>query len=464
MAAGDLPRRRRCSSGRPGALDDVFVHADYDHLTGGGTLRVDARRPGPRGACRSSASTAAAGETVALPASSRGRAELPRLYDAVHRPRTARRIALRVGFRTVVVEDGLLKVNGRRVLFRGVNRHEFDPDAGACVTEDTMLRDVELMKQHNINAVRTSHYPPHPRFLDLCDEYGLWVIDECDLETHGFVPLGWRRNPVGRADWLDGARSTACGGWSSATRTTRSVIMWSLGNECGSGAQPQRDGGVDRGRATRPGRCTTRTTGHAATSTSTRACTRRTPRSSAIGRGEEAPLEDAALDARRRRLPFILCEYAHAMGNGPGGLAEYQALFEQYPRCQGGFVWEWIDHGIARAGTAPTPTAATSASRCTTATSSPTGCVFPDRTPSPGLLELQEGDRAGADRRLDGAGIRVDNRYDFARPVAPARSTGRCEDEGVAAAAGDLRSGRVPPGDGAGCRCPSCRPRAARPG
>ena len=106
----------------------------------------------------------------------------------------------------------------------------------------------------------------------------------------------------------------------------------------------------------------------------------------AIGRGEEEPLEDPELDARRRGLPFILCEYAHAMGNGPGGLSEYQELFERYPRCQGGFVWEWIDHGLRQRadGASASPTAATSASRCTTATSSPTACCSPTARRRPG--------------------------------------------------------------------------------
>src|SRR5690606_31803776 len=99
--------------------------------------------------------------------------------------------------------DGLLKVNGRRILLRGVNRHEFHPDRGRALTEQDMIDDVLLMKRHNINAVRTSHYPPHPRFLDLCDEYGLYVIDECDLETHGFELEDWRANPSDAPAWRE---------------------------------------------------------------------------------------------------------------------------------------------------------------------------------------------------------------------------------------------------------------------
>ncbi len=147
-------------------------------------------------------------------------AEVPRLYDAAVAA-DGERVALRIGFRTVVVEDGLLKVNGRRVLLRGVNRHEFDPDHGRVVSEELMRRDVLLMKAHNVNAVRTAHYPPHPRFLELCDELGLYVIDECDLETHGFFRA--RLAPATRPTTRAGRPRTwtACGAPSSATRTTR---------------------------------------------------------------------------------------------------------------------------------------------------------------------------------------------------------------------------------------------------
>ncbi|HEV3497135.1 MAG TPA: glycoside hydrolase family 2 TIM barrel-domain containing protein, partial [Actinomycetes bacterium] len=184
-----------------GAIGDWFVHADYDHQTGAGTLRVDADVPA-RVTVPELGVDAAAGETVRIDAVEPWSAESPRLYDG-QLASEGERLALRIGFRTVAVRDGLLTVNGRRVLFRGVNRHEFHPDLGRAVPEEVMLADVLLMKRHNLNAVRTSHYPPHPRFLELCDTYGLYVVDECDLETHGFEPLGWRRNPADDPGWRD---------------------------------------------------------------------------------------------------------------------------------------------------------------------------------------------------------------------------------------------------------------------
>jgi beta-galactosidase len=199
-----------------GAIEDWFVHAGYDAGTGAGTLRVDTDVPA-RLTVPGLGVDAAAGETVHLEAVEPWSAESPRLYDG-ELASAAERVGLRIGFRTVEVRDGLLTVNGRRVLLRGVNRHEFHPDLGRAVGEDVMLADVLLMKRHNLNAVRASHYPPHPRFLELCDQYGLYVVDECDLETHGFVQVGWRDNPsddpAGATPW-----STACGAWSSGTRT-----------------------------------------------------------------------------------------------------------------------------------------------------------------------------------------------------------------------------------------------------
>jgi beta-galactosidase len=419
-------------------LEDVFVHADYDHVTGAGRLRVDASAPA-RVLVPELGVDAAAGETVTLERVEPWSAELPRLYDAVVRTEDEA-AALKIGFRRVLVEDGLLEVNGRRVLLRGVNRHEFDPDSGRAVTEETMVRDVELMKAHNLNAVRTSHYPPHPRFLELCDEYGLYVIDECDLETHGFLPVGWRRNPSANPVWRD-ALVDRMRRMVERDKNHCSVIMWSLGNESGTGENlgamaawarerdPSRPLHYEHDWTCRDVDVYSRMyASHAEVE--------------AIGRGEEPALEDPELDARRRRMPFILCEYAHAMGNGPGGLADYQALFEQYPRCQGGFVWEWIDHGIrvgdgfAYGGDFGEP--------LHDGNFVADGLLFADRTPSPGLLELK---KVVEPVRIGGTpeSIRIENRFDF-RDLSHLRFEWACEQEGVAVASGELHAGPLPAG------------------
>jgi beta-galactosidase len=439
-----------------GAIEDWFVHAGYDAATGAGTLRVDTGTPA-RLSVPELGVDAGAGETVHLPAVEPWSAESPRLYDG-ELASAGERVGLRIGFRTVEVRDGLLCVNGRRVLLRGVNRHEFDPDLGRAVGTDVMLGDVLLMKRHNLNAVRTSHYPPHPRFLELCDQYGLYVIDECDLETHGFVQVGWRANPSDDPRWrdalVDRMRRTV-----ERDKNRPSVILWSLGNESGTGRNLAAM--ADWARARDPSRPLHYE--HDWSSPDVDVYSRMYPTHAEvdqIGRGEEAPLDDARLDARRRAMPLILCEYAHAMGNGPGGLWEYQELFGRHLRCQGGFVWEWIDHGLrARTGDGAEFFAygGDFGEPLHDGNFVADGLLFPDRTPSPGLHELKkvvEPVRVTAD---PGGGIRVANLYDFA-DLSHLRLTWTLEAEGVEAASGSLEVPSLGPGETATVPLPALPP------
>ncbi|MGN9909120.1 glycoside hydrolase family 2 TIM barrel-domain containing protein [Phytohabitans sp. LJ34] len=373
-----------------GGIDDVDVRAEYDHVTGAGTLTVAASAPDARVRVPELGVDVAAGETVPLASVEPWSAERPRLYDATVSTATET-VRLRIGFRTIRVEDGVITVNGRRVLFRGVNRHEFHPDRGRAVTEEDMLDDVRLMKQHNVNAVRTSHYPPHPRFLELCDEYGLYVVDECDLETHGYGDVEWRGNPADDTRWeaalVDRMRRTV-----ERDKNHPSVVLWSLGNESGSGRNLAAMARWARHRdPSRPLIYERDWTGRDVDVYSRMYLN--VAEVEAIGRGEEAPLDDPALDARRRRMPFVHIEYAHAMGNGPGGLAEYQRLYETYPRLQGGFVWEWIDHGL-RARTADGREyfayGGDFGELLHDGNFVADGLLFPDRTPSPGLLDVKK--------------------------------------------------------------------------
>jgi beta-galactosidase len=398
-----------------GGIEDVFAHADYDHTTGTGTLAVDVTTSGGATAVLDVPELGLHGVDPAGPHTlpvEPWSAEVPRLYDAVLRT-GSEQVRLRLGFRTVRVADGLITVNGANILFRGVNRHEWHPETGRTLDPETMLADVLLMKRHNINAVRTSHYPPDARFLDLCDEYGLWVIDECDLETHGFGLNGWRGNPSDSPDFADALlarmRRTV-----ERDKNHASVIAWSLGNESGTGVNlaamaawtkdrdPSRflhyEGDWDSGYVDVYSRMYA---DHAETE--------------AIGRGAESPTTDPALDARRRGLPFIQCEYAHAMGNGPGGLTEYQDLFHTYDRLHGGFVWEWIDHGITRTtedGRSFYAYGGDFGEVLHDGNFITDGLVFPDRTPSPGLREYKKVIAPIEIEAFDGgARARVRNRY-----------------------------------------------------
>ncbi|MFE2933747.1 glycoside hydrolase family 2 TIM barrel-domain containing protein [Streptomyces sp. NPDC059278] len=394
----------------PGAPLDFFVHAGYDHRDGSGTLRVECAGVEGRVLVPELGIDVAAGEAVTV-AVEPWTAETPRLYDG-ELVTPGERIGLRVGFRSVVVEDGNIRVNGRRVLFRGVNRHEFHPETGRTVDTATMRRDLVLMKRHNINAVRTSHYPPHPAFLDLCDELGLWVIDECDLETHGFSGPKWRGNPVDDERWTPALLDRAAR-MVERDKNHASVIIWSLGNECGTGRGLSAMAGWIRGRD--PERLV-----HYEGDLSCRDVdlySRMYPTHAEvelIGRRAEEPLPDPEADARRRAMPFLMCEYAHAMGNGPGGLGEYQRLFERYGRCQGGFVWEWIDHGIAH----PEHGFAYGGDfgeELHDGNFVCDGLLFPDRTPSPGLIEYKKVIEPVRIEPLPDAGaVRITNGYDFA--------------------------------------------------
>jgi beta-galactosidase len=414
--------RRVMLLARPdGGVRDWFVHAGYDHRTGRGTLRVDvdAADPAHTGPARivvpELGLDLAAGETVAVPAVEPWSAESPRRYDGTLTT-AGETVSLPIGFRTVAVADGLLTVNGRRVQFRGVNRHEFDPDRGRAVTEATMRQDVLLMKRHNVNAVRTSHYPPDPRFLELCDEHGLYVIDECDLETHGFFPRGWQEpapdNPADDPRWRD-ALVSRMQRMVERDKNHPSVVLWSLGNESGSG------GNLGAMAAWARDRDPSRPLHYE----SDRTCrdvdvySRMYPPHAEvelIGQGREEPLDDPVLDARRRAMPFILCEYAHAMGNGPGGLTEYQDLFDRYPRCQGGFVWEWIDHGLRTRDRRGEffGYGGDFGEVLHDGNFVADGLLFPDRRSSPGLLEYQKVSEPVRISR-DGDGLRISNRYDF---------------------------------------------------
>lgn len=376
-----------------GVIDDFFVHADYDPATGSGIFRVDADQSGeielPELDLRIST-----GETVWLDRIDPWSAERPRLYRGALSA-GGERIELAVGFRRVEITDGRLVINGRPVRLRGVNRHEHDQHRGRALDRQTMLDDVVQMKRHNINAVRTAHYPPHPEFLRLCDEYGLWVIDECDIETHGFIYAGWEGNPIDEPDWRD-ALLDRIDRMVERDKNHTSVIIWSLGNESWTGRNlkvienrirqrdPSRPLHYERDPSYRHSDFYSR-------------MYLDLDDLRQIGERAELTPDDvepgSADDQRRRELPFLLCEYAHAMGNGPGSLLDYQEVLESSDRFAGAFVWEWIDHGLAgrtNDGTEYVRHGGDIDYRPNGGSYCLDGLLFADRTPSPGLAELKK--------------------------------------------------------------------------
>ena len=273
-------------------------------------------------------------------------AEHPHLYTLVlalkdGTGKTTQYVGSRVGFRKFEIRDGLMRINGERIEFKGVNRHEFSCDTGRTLGEDEMVADIQLMKKHNINAVRTSHYPNQPRWYELCDEYGLYVIDETNLETHGSWQYGQREEgdtvPASKPEWRANVVDR-CNSMLQRDKNHPSVVIWSLGNESWGGdnfihmkehlrrhdpSRPVHYEGVFHCRKSED-----------ASDIESQMYTK------------PADVEAYALRVPAPTKPFLLCEYSHAMGNSCGGLHKYTELFEKYPILQGGFIWDWIDQAI----------------------------------------------------------------------------------------------------------------------
>ena len=374
---------------RPDAgIDDVFVHADY--ADGFGSLLVDVltTAAGARVAIPELGVDVAAGERVEIPGVSPWSAENPRLYDLIVTT-PAETATIAIGFRTIAIEGGVFTLNGAPITFRGVNRHDFDPRTGRAVSRETMEADVRLMKAHNINALRTSHYPPDPYLLDLCDRHGLYVIDECDIETHGFSLVEWRGNPSSDPEWaavyLDRMKRMV-----ERDKNHASIVMWSLGNEAHWGENLAQNAEWTKLRdADRPIHYEQDAECESVDVYSRMYAT--FDELDELGRQAEPRLADAAKDAHRRAMPMIQCEYAHAMGNGPGGLADYEDIIDAHPRLAGAFVWEWFDHGLENrdaSGNASYAYGGDFGERIHDGSFIIDGLLLPDRTPSPALTEF----------------------------------------------------------------------------
>ena len=325
------------------AILDVIVDMNLDSDMETGLFRLEAKVQGAKAV---QAALLFNGETIfetelmvkdglathklGLPKVKRWTAETPNLYDLFVWV-DGQVEYQRLGFRRVDIRQGVLLINGVPVKLKGANRHDTHTLLGSFTPVESMLRDVLNMKRFNMNCVRTSHYPPDPRFLSLCDEYGLYVVDEADLECHGVVFVGpfdliagdprWEKQFVDRAvRMVDRDRNHAA------------IIFWSLGNESGYGVNHDKMAQVIR----------------------------RMDRSRPIHyeRDLEAKTADmysqmytsipkcSEIVKKKDDKPFFLCEYAHAMGQGPGNLEDYWQLIYKYPRFIGGCVWELVDHGI----------------------------------------------------------------------------------------------------------------------
>jgi len=427
---------------------------------------------------------------MAVPAPKKWSAETPHLYPltlALLDPegREIEAVGARIGFREVEIKDGLLLLNGVPITFKGVNRHEFDPAHGRTVDEASMRRDIELIKQHNFNAVRTSHYPDHPRWYELCDEYGLYLIDEANLESH-YLWFMENRSPVKDPAWREAIVDR---GVSMVERDKNhpSVLIWSLGNEAGMGENMVAMAEAIRARdgSGRPIHYESRDMGasinevqHGNPVARARAMYRLIQWTRALSHFDidtaMYPAPSAIVERRDRDpepRPLILCEYALSMGNSDGSFARYWDVFDSsHPRLQGGFVWQWVDHGLAR--TTPDGRAfwAYGGDFGDEPNDGPfciTGVTFPDRTPKPALQEIKKAQQwvklEASEDDLARGRVSMRNAYDF-QDLGFLRLVWTLTESGTVLDEGDLGRLDLAPGEVRTVEVPFHLPEAPRPG
>ncbi|MBQ9914912.1 MAG: DUF4981 domain-containing protein, partial [Clostridia bacterium] len=404
---------------------DVFVKTEFTkgyeagkvtaEITTKGTPDLVCRMYAPDGKLLGEAKPVGGKVSFAVAETVNWTAETPNLYRLTF-VSNEESIVIPFGFREVKInENGEMLVNGVSVKIKGVNRHDSHHELGYTTPIDHMKRDLELMKQHNVNTIRTSHYPNSSEFLNLCDTYGFYVIDEADLECHGFIEKD------AKWIWEEGTYNPEwpvhADGWEEACleRMTRmverdknhpSVIIWSLGNEASYGRHHDT----------------------MAKWTKNRDNTRLLHYERSCQLDEVPEIYDMIsymysgfdwieefLGSQKKKRPFFLCEYSHAMGNGPGDIADYWKLVDKYPEFIGGCVWEWTDHGYIKYDENGTPYFAYGGDGgephhdinfCTD------GLVYPDRRVSTGLLDMKAVyQNIRAER--SGDTVTVENRYDF---------------------------------------------------
>ncbi len=392
-----------------GGIRDYVVTTAVDASSGTASVSVDIISTTPGAVCAAElyddeGSCVARGEAVADDASLCASIKLavlkPALWDVAHPylyalvvSAPSQKEACRVGIRTVqVTDEGILRINGAPIVVAGVNRHEANPNTGRVIDEDSMRKDIILMRQHGFNAVRNSHYPNREPWYRLCDELGMYVVDEANVETHGFAAAAhlsvlqnsrrWREQFVARVQAMV-----------RRSRNHASIIAWSLGNESGCGDNARAcaewirsvdatrlvhyEGGITSGDSPM-----------------------------LMGDGGDPVATDlicpmyhspqkifaTSKEGSKRLRPIVLCEYAHAMGNSNGNASIYWRLFRSpaHPRIQGGFVWDWVDNALldanghwAYGGDFGPESGSTDATFCIN------GLVLPDRSIKPGMLEFK---------------------------------------------------------------------------
>lgn len=317
--------------------------------------------------------------------------------------------AFPVGFRVVEITDGLLKLNGKPLLIRGVNRHEHHPERGHAVAYSDMIEDIMLLKKFNFNAVRCGHYPNHPMWYELCDKYGIYVVDEANIETHGQFPM---RRLSDDPSWLN-AYMNRMTRMVDRDRNHPSIIIWSLGNESGIGAAHSAMYQWTKHRDP------SRPVQYEGGGSNTQATDIIVPMYSRVDWDVVNPVDptvDPKYGIRKwigmpgENRPLILCEYSHAMGNSLGGFDKYWKAFREHPRLQGGFIWDWVDQGITKkdeSGEEYWAYGGDFGDEINDRQFCINGLIFPDRTPHPSIYEAKKAQQFYQFELLPGDGVSV---------------------------------------------------------
>jgi len=386
----------------------------------------------------------ASGQEITLKATpgvqnpSKWTAESPNLYTLAlslvdSSGRAQEVFAIRIGFREVVIRDAQLLVNGVPITVKGVNRHEFDPDHGRVLTRESMIKDILLMKRHNINAVRTSHYPNNPIWYDLCDEYGLWVMDEANVESHELWEKGiyLTEKPEWRKAFVDRGVAMV-----ERDKNHPSIIFWSMGNETGWGANF--DGmyaEMKKLDPSRPIHYESRNPAYAPTLS----------RYDIISTMYPSTKHIVELMEKDPTRPVIICEYAHSMGNSVGNFKDYGDLYDKYPRLQGGFIWDWVDQALrlpAKGGSVKW-----NYINYSDGANANDGLILADRTAQPELEEVKKVQQYVKFEAVDvrRGQVEVKNAYDF-RSLDNFELAWEVIEDGQVSQQGKLRAPELPAG------------------
>jgi beta-galactosidase len=382
-------------------------------------------------------------------------AENPNLYTMTaalkdDQGKTIEILGQKVGFRRLEIKGGQFLVNGKAIYFKGVNLHEHHDRKGHVVDEETMRKDIRTMKMHNINAIRTSHYPQPEKFYELCDQYGLYVVDEANIESHGFGatkqgPFDTIQHIAYRPEWK-AAHMERIKRMVERDKNHPSIVIWSMGNECGNG--PVFHEAYQWIKKRDPSR---------------------------FVQFEQADMEENTdivspmydridqLESYARNhsdRPLVLCEYAHAMGNSVGNFQDYWDVIEKHKVLQGGFIWDWVDQGLVKTnsdgeefwaygGDFGPPDVPSDGNFCLN------GLVEPDRRPKPALEEVKKvhqfisfdlHQKENPGQSLAGVAIEISNNYDFTN-LDQFSFSWNLSSAGQKMASGDLELGSVGPGD-----------------